>query len=156
MPSKLKIQKKYIIGWGLTENTTAIKRESIPLHTFTYVLNDSYCYIATQQFLALFSSTRVFCGGGEGGSPNKGHSGGGLFVLSDSAWIQYGIISASLSDARGIVLPNSFSLYTNVRSFRNWIDETVTKSGSAVMAMIEKEKVKIDIWCNYDIVLETM
>lgn len=118
-------------------------------------MNDSYCYTA-QQFLAIFSSTRVFCGGGEGGSPNKGDSGGGLFILSGSAWIQYGIISASLSDARGIVLPNSSTLYTNVRLFKNWIDETVTKSGSAVITMNKKDKKKIDLWCNYEVVLKTM
>lgn len=77
--------------------------------------------------------------------------GGGLFVLSDSAWIQYGIISASLSDARGIVLPNSFSLYTNVRSFIDWIDETVKKSGSAVMTINEKERVKVNLVCLYEL-----
>lgn len=129
--------------------------ESIPIHANTKVLNDSYCY-TTQQFLALFSSTRVFCGGGEGGSPNKGDSGGGLFSLSDQSWVQYGIISASLSDARGVVLPNSFSLYTNVRSFISWIDETVGKYGHNVMTMREKRRVKTDFWCNYEIVLGTM
>lgn len=106
--------------------------------------------------MALFSSTRAFCGGGEGGSPNKGDSGGGLFILSGSSWIQYGIISASLSDARGVILANSATLYTNVRMFKNWIDETVAKSGGAVMTMINKERVKIELWCNYEVVLETM
>lgn len=99
----------------------------------------------------------MFCGGaGGGGSPNKGDSGGGLFVLSDSAWIQYGIISASLSDARGVVLPDSYSLYTNVYSFRGWIDDTLAKSGYRAMSKIEKERVKVDLWCNYEIVLGTM
>ncbi len=129
--------------------------ETVPIHAFTQVLNDSYCY-TTQPLLAVFSSTRVFCGGGEGGSPNKGDSGGGLFINRDSAWIQYGIISASLSDGRGVVLPDSFSLYTNIFKFKNWIDETVAKSGHAVMTINEKDKVKIDLWCNYEIVLKVM
>lgn len=68
--------------------------------THTKVLNDSYCY-TTQHFLALVSSTRVFCGGGESGSPSKGDSGGGLFGISCSDWIQYQIISVSLSKPRG-------------------------------------------------------
>ncbi|XP_037039164.1 prostasin-like [Bradysia coprophila] len=143
-----------IVGWGLSERSTDNHPESIPLHAYTKALNDSYCY-TTQQFLALFSSTRVFCGGGEG-SPNKGDSGGGFFILSGSSWTQYGIISASISDARGNVLPNSFTLYTNLRAFRSWIDETVEKDGSSVMTAREKEKVKTDVWCNYEIVLESL
>lgn len=81
---------------------------------------------------------------------------GGLFILSGSSWVQYGLISASLSNARGHVLPNSFSLYTNVRLFKNWIDETVRSTGSKLMTAGEKEKVKVNLYCNYEIVLETM
>lgn len=143
------------LGWGLSENVTTNRHESVLLHANSIVLNDSYCY-TTQQFLALFSSTRLFCGGGEGGSPNKGDSGGGFFILSGSTWIQYGIVSASLSDAKGIVLPYSFSLYTNVRSFKIWIEETVAKYGSAVMTISNKERVKTNLWCNYELVLKTM
>ncbi|KAG4078687.1 hypothetical protein HA402_015277 [Bradysia odoriphaga] len=143
-----------IVGWGLSEKSKGNNHESIPVHAYTKALNDSYCY-TTQQFLAMFSSMRIFCGGGDG-SPNKGDSGGGFFILSGSSWIQYGIISASLSDARGNVLPNSFTLYTNLRAFRSWIDETVEKGGSSVMTAREKEKVKTDVWCNYEIVLESL
>lgn len=154
------------VGWGLAENTTINKHESIPRHAYTTALNDSYCY-TTDRFLAIFSSTRTFCGGGEGGSPNKGDSGGGFFVLSDTIWVQYGIISASLSDARGIVLPKAFTVYTNVKSFKSWIIETVQSSGSevtsdgATLNFIDKNpghsevkkdelKPKIKFYCNYE------
>lgn len=104
--------------------------------------------------IAIFASSRTFCAGGKGGTPNKGDSGGGLYILSGSNWVQYGLISASLSNARGNVLPNSFTLYTNVRLFKNWIDETVRKTGSEVMTLSGKDKVKVDLWCNYEILSE--
>lgn len=103
----------------------------------------------------MFSSPRMFCGGGKGGSPNKGDSGGGLFVKYRSVWVQYGIISASLSDGKGQVLSNSFSLYTDVNSFKSWIKEIVEKSSSTVLAVSETNKTRTDIWCNYEIVYET-
>ncbi|KAJ6643741.1 Serine protease gd [Pseudolycoriella hygida] len=140
-----------IVGWGLSENSKVEERQAVPIEAPTSILNDTYCY-TTQRFLALFASSRTFCGGGEGGSPNKGDSGGGLFVLSNSTWIQYGIISASLSDARGAVLPDSFSIYTSVREFAKWIHETVANSGSGAMTKNQNEKVEVVIWCNYEII----
>lgn len=60
-----------LVGWGLAENTMPGKHESIPRHAFTTALNDSYCY-TTETFISTISSIRTFCGGGEGGSPNRG------------------------------------------------------------------------------------
>lgn len=115
-------------------------------------LNDSYCY-TTDRFLAIFSSQRTFCGGGEGGSPNKGDSGGGFFVLSGSVWMQYGIISASIADSSGAVLPNTFSVYTNVKSFKNWIENIVQRSegdeNSGSLAT-STEKPKVKFYCNFE------
>ncbi|KAJ6648828.1 Serine protease gd [Pseudolycoriella hygida] len=129
--------KGSIVGWGLAKNTT--KRESIPRHAFTNALNDSYCY-TTEEFIAAFSSTRTFCGGGDG-SPNRGDSGGGFFVKSGSVWMQLGIISASLADSHGVVIPNTFSIYTNVKLFRNWITSILIS---------EAGKAKVKLYCNYE------
>lgn len=97
--------------------------------------------------MAIFSSTRTFCGAGEGGSPNKGDSGGGFFVHTGSVWMQYGIISASISDQSGVVLPNTFSVYTNIKSFKNWIADIM---GSDEIKKNEAIKSKIKFCCNYE------
>ncbi|XP_037052393.1 chymotrypsin-like elastase family member 2A [Bradysia coprophila] len=132
--------KGSIVGWGLAENTTPGKHESIPRHAFTTALNDSYCYTSAS-FIAAISSIRTFCGGGEGGSPNKGDSGGGFFVKSGSVWMQYGIISASEVDSSGALVPGMFSVYTNVKSHYSWIDSIV--QGSVVKMLTEPH-------CNFE------
>lgn len=141
----------FSVGWGLAENKTINRHESIPRHAFTRALNDSYCF-TTDHFLAIFSSSRTFCGGGEGGSPNKGDSGGGFFVHSGLVWVQFGIISASIGDASGVVLPNSFSVYTNVKSFKNWIENIVRHfedETTSVSVAPSAAKEKITFNCNY-------
>lgn len=140
----------WIVGWGLAENTDIDKHELIPRQTQTRSLNDTFCY-TTNYLVALFSSPRTFCGGGEGGTPNKGDSGGGFFVFSGSAWFQYGIISAALSDNTGRVGLNSLSIYTNVKYFKSWIDEIVSKSRVDSSSIIESEK-EINLTCNYDLI----
>lgn len=141
-----------IVGWGLAESADHRNNEFIPRETTTRTLNDSYCFTKNPQ-IAIFASTSTFCGGGEGGSPNSGDSGGGLFVRSGFAWTQYGIISSSLSDGFGRVQPNSFSLYTNVVAHRKWISETVKISGSAVSTKDDEIKENIEIYCHYESVV---
>ncbi|XP_037027728.1 uncharacterized protein LOC119068294 [Bradysia coprophila] len=144
--------KGSVVGWGLTENSTMRPSSHLRLTT-TKILNDSYCYTTKPKF-AFVSSTRVFCSDGESGSPSRGDSGGGFFILSGKSWVQYGIVSAGEIDTKGNAIPNGFTIYTNVRSFRYWIDEMVRKSGYSEVSFRESEK--IDLLCNYEVVGERL
>lgn len=133
-----------IVGWGLTEN--AIDNHlQYPRHAYTNALNASYCLTEDPE-LAFLSSTRTFCGRGKDGGPNRGDSGGGFFVLYGSIWVQYGVISALRVNASGIVDPDSFAIYTNVKLFRNWIHETVEETGAVIITATEK----VNVNCLYD------
>lgn len=61
--------------------------------------------------------------------------------------MQYGVISASIGDQSGVVLPNTFSVYTNVKMFKEWIRDIVQSSGSQPTEA--KEKVKF--FCNFEL-----
>lgn len=67
-------------------------------------------------------------------------------MLYGSIWVQYGIISALRINASGIVDINSFAIYTNVKLFQNWINDTVRGTGGVVMTATEK----INVDCHYD------
>lgn len=116
-----------IVGWGLSENSTG-PHEDILRYGITKTLNGSYCY-TTDPTAAVISSLRTFCGGGEGGWPNRGDSGGGVFVLSGSRWVQYGIISTIRANATNQIDPNSFAIYTNIKMFKQWIADIVEQFG---------------------------
>lgn len=117
-----------VVGWGLTENSYF---SEIPRQASVKAINDSHCLRADNAVAALTSS-RTFCGGYGDGSPNRGDSGGGFFAISGSAWVLYGIVSVILTNATGHVVPNSFTIYTNLTAFKNWTIETVTQSGGVV------------------------
>lgn len=108
-----------VVGWGLAENRA---HEEIPRHADIRALNDSYCYLHDKDIVSM-SSARTFCGGYGDGTPNAGDAGGGFFVKFGSVWVQYGIISASRTDGIGQIVIDSYSVYANVKSFKNWIVE---------------------------------
>lgn len=125
-----------IVGWGFSENNIF---QTIPRQASIIAINDSYCY-TTDPMMPTFSSNRTFCGGFGNGIPNSGDSGSGFFVESDGIWVQYGIISAIRTNKAGHVIPDSLAVYTNVRSFKSWIVDTVKKTGGAVTEAIIKRK----------------
>lgn len=127
------VKKGSIVGWGIADKGKA--NLEFPRRAFTNALNASYC-LTMDPYVAFLSSTRTFCGTGGDGSPNKGDSGGGFFVLSESVWIQFGIISALRINASGLVDENSVAIYTNVNLFNDWINDIVGKSSVAVMTEI--------------------
>lgn len=148
-----------VVGWGLSEANKGL-HESTPREASTKALNDSFCY-TTSPSLSRFSSTRIFCGGPDNfqdGSPDSGDSGGGFFVLVGNSWVQYGIISASLTDARGRAIPNKFTLYTNIVFFKDWISIVLEKSGTKILtkSSLSVPQKPVEVWCNYEIVLTTM
>lgn len=97
-----------IVGWGIADNGKA--NLEFPRRAVTNALNASLC-LTKDPYLAFLSSTRTFCGSCGDGSPNKGDSGGGFFVLSGSVWIQFGIISALRINSSGLVDENSIAIY---------------------------------------------
>lgn len=66
--------------------------------------------------------------------------------MSGTTWTQYGIISSSVA-TRGVVTSSSYTIYTNIILFREWIEETVASAGNVVMTRVHKEKVNLE--CSY-------
>lgn len=128
-----------IVGWGISDKGKS--NLEFPRRAFTNALNASYC-LTSDPYIAFLSSTRTFCATGGDGSPNKGDSGGGYFVLSGSTWVQYGIISALRINATGLVDENSVAVYTNVKLFDSWINEVIEMSGGATLGEIQTESNK--------------
>lgn len=126
----------FIVGWDVEEQT--------PKQSVITTFNNLFCYTTNSQVI-LPLSTRMFCGIGEAGTPIRYVSGGGFFVLSGSAWVQYGI-AVKLTSVTGRSEENSFIVLTNVNSFKSWITYTVKQSGDAVGEAI---KMKINVTCEY-------
>lgn len=130
------------VGWGLAESKTP---EEIPMQAEIQTMNNSYCYLSDPGVLTL-SSRRTICGKGNEyakgkGTPNIGDSGGGLFVGSGSDWVQYGIISASRTNGSGHIVRSSYSVYGNVKAYKDWIDEIIEING----------QINVNLSCHYSI-----
>lgn len=115
-----------IVGWGLTDNATI--HEEIPRQAHIGTYDHSHCFL-TYTSISRLSSARTFCAGSEDGNPSRGDSGGGFFVCTDNVWAQYGIISTIITDSEGNVPRTSVGVYTNVRSFQDWISDNVALTG---------------------------
>lgn len=79
----------------------------------------------------------------------------GLFFHNGSSWVQYGIMSLSIW-SRGYTTPYRppFALYTNVRVYRDWIDDIVhivTKSESEPSKK-RSDETKISLDCIYEFI----
>lgn len=143
-----------VVGWGTTENFATNKHELIPHQATTKAMNDSFCYTTNPQ-VATFSSTRTFCGFAEtsnDGSPDHGDSGGGFFALSGISWTQYGIISSAAVDMNGRTKANSYTVYTNILWFLDWI--TKIKDFPTNLPK-RKQTNSNDLNCFYHILRET-
>lgn len=116
-----------VVGWGTMDDGSRIE---IPSKIVTKSLNYSHCsreHPSIVNYLSIYS----FCAQSEYGTPVRGDSGGGLFHVSRSSWVQYGIISA-LHNETDQSTTNLFALYTNVKMLKGWIVEAVTQSGSEI------------------------
>lgn len=130
-----------VVGWGLSENQTY---SEFIKHTFSKVLNDAYCY-TTNLGAAAISSTRTFRGRGKDGTPNMGDSGGGVYVLFASTWVQLVIVSAIRTNAIRSVDASSIVVYSNVIKFKNWIFDVVERTGGTASDAKINNDIKI-IW----------
>lgn len=127
----------FIVGWGLTDNGTE-PHTSFPRQASTHALSGKNCY-TTDPIIAVYSSNSTFCGRSETGWPNKGDSGGGFFVVSRSAWVQFGLISVSGTNGTGHIAGNPFAIYQNVKLYMDWINEIKGRDVDADLLVIEEE-----------------
>lgn len=133
--------KGTIVGWGQTANETY---EDIPRQAVVKVINDSACYLE-DNFIAALSTSKTFCGGFKDGQPGYGDSGGGLFVLLDNNWMQYGVISSFRSSGSSHDISNSMTIYTNVSAYKRWIVEHVEETGGKVGEVA----MQINLFCHF-------
>ncbi|XP_037043076.1 leucine-rich repeat and death domain-containing protein 1-like [Bradysia coprophila] len=124
-----------VVGWGLADDT---RHEEVPRKIVATALTNSLCY-RSEPSIVKSTSFRSFCARGQDGTPNKGDSGGGFFVLSKSSWVQYGIVSAIHASTK------QFSIYTNLKAFKRFIVETVTETGGE----IGESTMKVHLNCTY-------
>ncbi len=131
--------KGIVVGWGIAENQT---HEEIPKKIVASAIANSICYRTDPSIIRPMSS-RSFCGKGYDGNPTNGDSGGGFFVLSNSTWLQYGIVSALHTvDHSG---NESFSIYTNLKSFKRFIAVKVSETGGELGVTT----MKVSLSCTY-------
>lgn len=111
-----------VVGWGLADKD--IYEPILKEATMIQAINDSYCYRTCHGIVKL-SSGRTFCAGLGTGVPNRGDSGGGYFFDNGFELVQYGIVSSVSLNDQGKLVKDSLVVYTNVKSFKEWIMETV-------------------------------
>lgn len=115
-----------VVGWGKSE-TSGDSSDTTQMKLQIPTIDPAVCY-PTFPALAKYSSNRMFCGGydNQGKAPCLGDSGGGFYILNaENFWIIQGIISGSLIGREHGCDINSYSLYTNVAKFSDWINKTM-------------------------------
>lgn len=135
-----------VAGWGMSEHVAYGRRHDSKLNQLVVpAVNSSHCY-TTFYILGAVSSNRAFCGGYEyqGRAPCLGDSGGGFYLLdrSTSAWNVRGVISASILDFDNGCDINTFSIYTNVARFVDWIRSEIVRTRTIKWQFIEFNCVK--------------
>lgn len=120
------------VAWG-----KSIEGESFdpqPNKLFVPIVNGTHCFLNAHDLVKI-ASPRTFCGGylNKGKAPCIGDGGAGLFVKhspSSSLWTVQGIVSASTWNAKYGCDINSYSIYTNVAQFSDWIKRTLQETAS--------------------------
>ncbi|CRL03752.1 CLUMA_CG016956, isoform A [Clunio marinus] len=106
---------------GAIEDQLTTQHQSIPRQIELKIVTNEVCY--EDEFMASLISSRTFCAIGENGSgPCKGDSGGGLYMKDNSKWFIKGIVSSSLFTDEGMCDVESYSVFTDVTKFTDWID----------------------------------
>lgn len=114
-----------VVGWGKSQHSEGLHYSATPNKIEIPAVNSSHCYTTTD--LGQISSVRAFCGGYENQEkgPCLGDSGSGFFIRTASNWVLQGIVSSGLFELQRGCDINTFSLYTNVARFIEWITQTV-------------------------------
>lgn len=110
-----------VAGWGFLAET---RKEIVPNQQKIYVpiVRDALCY---RSYSRLFRSDLKFCAGFLSGGIDAcvGDSGGGLFCSNDTV---HGIVSFGIGCARSFYP----GMYTNVTTYRNWINSCLEFNGT--------------------------
>jgi secreted trypsin-like serine protease len=135
-------------GWGISEWSIANRK----VHSITPndldlpAVTNKECTDANDRFHDLVSN-RTFCAGfiNQGKAACQGDSGGGLLVFDTTArsFNLVGIVSGSLYNSMNDCEINTYSVFTDVAIFVDWINERVEKTKD-----FKWEKVKF--WCELD------
>lgn len=111
-----------ILGWGQSEDSTKL-HEIVPKRTEIEIVNASFCFHADPHLGEIYSK-RSFCAGNRDISgPCAGDSGGGLFIKVGKIYYLKGLVSTGRTSADGPCDISSYSLYTNVHKFADWIKQ---------------------------------
>lgn len=129
----------FIVGWGKSR-ASGNDYETISSQLEIPAVRASLCY-PTFPLLAEISSNRSFCGGydNQGKAPCSGDSGGGFYFKTPSelSWSVRGIISAAIINENRQCDVNTFTIYTNVAMFVDWITKVANETKKVVLTAIE-------------------
>jgi secreted trypsin-like serine protease len=110
-----------VVGYGKSEDETKI-HENIPKMLSSQIHSNPHCFLDNRA-LARISSGRTFCGGpGRGIGVCRGDSGGGLYVTDGNAYYLRGIVSSSLIGGQYGCDVDTYSVFTDILKFINWIN----------------------------------
>lgn len=114
-----------LVGWRKKNRKSQKILDSAPNTIAIPIVNASYCVSAFPD-LKNYIRNNTFCGGYEDKSfsPCLGDTSSGLYFRKSSSekWKILGIISVSPLDKLGCDI-NTFSVYTNITSYSNWIQK---------------------------------
>ncbi|KAL7013230.1 hypothetical protein ACKWTF_015278 [Chironomus riparius] len=114
-----------VVGYGKSEDETKI-HETIPKVIATPIHTNEHCFLEYSNLVKI-SSKRTFCGGsGTGVGVCRGDSGSGLFVNDGSAYYLRGIVSSSIIGGRYGCDVDSYSVFTDVAKYVDWINGLAT------------------------------
>jgi serine protease 56 len=134
-----------VVGWGISERSEADgeHHDSKPNKLELPAVTKQQCYNTSHE-LQMASSDRTFCAGfvNQSKSACKGDSGGGFYVYHSSTRTYYigGIVSASLHDPYGGCRTDTYSIFTDVNKFVDWIREKMEKTSKYIVNRGKLEK----------------
>jgi secreted trypsin-like serine protease len=122
-----------ISGWGVSEWSIANRKahSMTPNHLNLPAVSNEQCTDANYRFLSLVSD-RTFCAGfvNQGKSACQGDSGGGFlnFDKTTRSFNLAGIVSGTLYNSMSECEINTYSVFTDVAKYVDWINERVEKT----------------------------
>jgi secreted trypsin-like serine protease len=115
------INKGVVIGYGKSEDETKV-HENIPKIIDIPIHRNEDCFL-NNYLLAKLSSRRTFCGGtGTGVGVCNGDSGSGMIVTDGTAFYLRAIVSSSLLNANRECNVDTYSVFTDVTKYVDWIE----------------------------------
>lgn len=127
-----------VVGYGKSEKGPGVAfHDTKPNKVLMPAINASHCF-TTSYKIAQYTSKRAFCAGfeNEGKGPCLGDSGSGYYFKTRSSWVMQGIVSGSLIKELDCDV-NTFSIYTSVPWFVDWIKEVMNDTKERVWQFIE-------------------